>query len=251
MDFILGLPRTKHGHDSIFVVVDRFSKMAHFIPCHRTDDASHIANLFFRDIVRLHGVPKTIISDRDIKFMSYLWKTLMAKLGVKLLFSSSSHPQTDGQTEVVNRSLATLLRVLVKKNIKSWEECIPHAEFAYNRAKHSTTMKSPFMIVYGFEPLTALDLLPLPLHERVNMDVDKCAETMKKLHEETRATIEAQVQRQASRMNKNKKPRIFQEGNLVWLHLRKDRFPQERNSKLKPRGDGPFKVLKKINDNAY
>jgi len=183
--------------------------------------------------------------------MSYLWKTLMAKLGVKLLFSTASHPQSDGQTEVVNRSLSTLLRILVKKNLKSWEDCIPHAEFAYNRAKHSTTSKSPFMIVYRFEPLTALDLLPLPLHERVNMDIDKRAESMKKLHEDTRATIEAQVQRQASRLNKNKKPMIFKEGDLVWIHLRKDRFPEERNSKLKPRGDGPFKVLKRINDNAY
>ncbi|KAK1602092.1 hypothetical protein QYE76_017135 [Lolium multiflorum] len=210
MDFVLGLPRTKYGHDSIFVVVDRFSKMAHFIPCSRTDDASHIASLFFREIVRLHGVPRSIVSDRDVKFMSYLWKTLMAKFNVKLLFSSSSHPQTDGQTEVVNRSLSTLLRVLVKKNLKAWEDCIPHAEFAYNRAKHSTTMRSPFMVVYGFEPPTAIDLLPLPLHEQVNMDIDKRAQYMKKLHEDTRATIEQQ-----------------------------------------PRGDGPFKVLKRINDNAY
>ena len=175
----------------------------------------------------------------------------MAKFGVKLLFSSSSHPLTDGQTKVVDRSLSTLLRLLIKKNLKNWEEVIPYAEFAYNRAKHSTTQKSPFMVVYGFEPSTALDLLPLPLHERVNMDVSKRAEYMKNLHEETRVTIERQVQRQAEAANKHKKPMVFQEGDLVWLHLRKDRFPQERNSKLKPRGDGPFKVLKKINDNAY
>ena len=175
----------------------------------------------------------------------------MAKFGVKLLFSSSSHPQTDGQTEVVNRSLSTLLRLLIKKNFKNWGEVIPHAEFAYNRAKHSMTQKSPFMVVYGFEPSTALDLLPLPLHERVNMDFTKRAEYMKRLHEDTRATIELQVQRQAQAANKHKKPMVFQEGDLVWLHLRKDRFPQERNSKLKPRGDGPFKVLKRINDNAY
>ena len=175
----------------------------------------------------------------------------MAKLGVKLLFSTASHPQSDGQTEVVNKSLSTLLRVLVKKNIKSWEDVLPHAEFAYNRAKHSTTSKNPFMIVYGFEPLTALDFLPLPLHERVNMDVEKHAENMKKIHEDTRATIEAQVQRQASILNKNKKPMVFKEGDLVRIHLRKERFPEERSSKLKPRGDGPFKVLKRINDNAY
>ena len=251
MDFVLGLPRTKHGHDSIFVVVDRFSKMAHFIPCNRTDDASHIANLFFREIVRLHGLPHSIVSDRDVKFTSYLWKTLMAKLGIQLKFSSASHPQTDGQTEVVNRSLSTLLRLLIKKNLKDWEDCIPHAEFAYNRAKHSTTGKSPFMVVYGFEPSTTLDLLPLPLHERVNMDIEKRAELMKTLHQQTRATIEQQVQRQADIMNKNKKARVFEEGDLVWIHLNKERFPQERRSKLKPRGDGPFKVLKRINDNAY
>ena len=106
----------------------------------------------------------------------------------------SYHPQTDGQTEVTNRTLSALLRVLIKKNIKEWEECLPIAEFAYNRARHSTTGKSPFEVVYGFNPLSPLDILPLPLQERANMDASARATYLKKMHEETRHTIERQVQ---------------------------------------------------------
>ena len=251
MDFVLGLPRTKRGRDSIFVVVDRFSKMAHFIPCHKSDDASHIAFLFFREIVRLHGMPKTIVSDRDTKFLSYFWKTLWAKLGTRLLFSTTCHPQTDGQTEVVNRTLSMLLRSLIKKNLKEWEECLPHVEFAYNRAVHSTTNMCPFEVVYGFKPLAPIDLLPLPLQERTNMEASKRASYVKKIHEKTKEAIEKRSKYYAAWANKHRKKVTFEPGDLVWVHLRKDRFPEKRKSKLMPRGDGPFKVLSKINDNAY
>ena len=100
--------------------------------------------------------------DRDVKFLSYFWKILWGKLGTKLLFSTTWHPRTDGQTEVVNRTLSQLLRVVIQKNLKSWEECSPFVEFAYNSTVHLTTGFSPSEIAYGFNPLTPMDLIPLP-----------------------------------------------------------------------------------------
>jgi hypothetical protein len=182
MDFVLGLPRSKRGRDSIFVVVDRFSKMAYFIPCHKTDDATNIADLFFREIVRLHGVPVSIVSDRDVKFLSYFWNVLWGKLGTKLLFSTTCHPQTDGQTRVVNRTLTQLLRAVIQKNLKNWEDCLSFIEFAYNRSVHSTTKFSPFEIVYGFNPLTPMNLIPLPIDERVSLDGNRKTQVVQTLH---------------------------------------------------------------------
>ncbi|KAK1683361.1 hypothetical protein QYE76_044209 [Lolium multiflorum] len=148
---------------------------------------------------------------------------------------------------VVNRTLSQLLRSMIKKNLKEWEECLPHVEFAYNRAVHSTTELCPFEVVYGFKPITPLDLLPLPIHERVNMEASKRADFVKKIHVKTKELIEKKGKSNAARMNKKRKEMLFKPGDLVWVHFRKDRFPKL----LKPRGDGPYKVLAKINDNAY
>jgi len=252
MDFVLGLPRTKNGKDSIFVVVDRFSKMAHFIACKKVDDASHVADLFFKEIVRIHGVPRSIVSDRDTKFLSHFWRTLWGKIGTKLLFSTTCHPQTDGQTEVVNRTLSTLLRSVLTRNLRMWEECLPHVEFAYNRVVHSTTKMSPFEVVYGFNPLTPLDLLPMPNNSLLKHKNGKDkAEFVKKMHEQVKLQIEKKNEGYAKHANKGRKKVIFEPGDWVWVHMRKERFPNQRKSKLQPRGDGPFQVLERINDNAY
>nr|GEW71380.1 transposon Ty3-I Gag-Pol polyprotein [Tanacetum cinerariifolium] len=213
INFVLGLPLTQRKKDSIMVVVDRFSKMAHFIPCSKTFDASQVARLYFAKIVRLHGVPRSITSDRGVQFVSHFWHTLWKRLGAKLNFSSSHHSQTDGQTEVTNRSLGSLLRCLVDDKPKQWYVALPQAKFAYNRSNHSSTGRSPFFIGYGRNPFTPLDLVPMVGDGLVSAKGD--------------------------------------ERDLVWVHLRRARFPQGRFCKLHPHADGPFHILKKINDNAY
>ena len=148
LDFIIGLPKTQRSKDSIMVVVDRFSKMAHFSPCHTTYDASRVAELYFKEIMRLHGVPKSMVSDRDTKFLRYFWHSLWRRMGTYPKFSTTCHPQIDGQTKATNRSLSTLLRVLVKKNAKGWDDLLAYAEFSYNRTPSKATKMSPVKIVY-------------------------------------------------------------------------------------------------------
>jgi IS30 family transposase len=139
MDFFLGLPRTQKGSDSIFVVVDRFSKMAHFILFQMTNDSTHIGNFFSREVVRLHGLLRSIVLDRDTKFVGHFWRTLWKRLGMKFSFSSSYHPQTDGQTELVNKSLKNLLRSLVIEQGRQWDQILAQEEFAFNNSLNRLT----------------------------------------------------------------------------------------------------------------
>jgi hypothetical protein len=172
-------------------------------------------------------------------------------LGTKLLFSTTCHPQTNGQTEVVNRTLSTMLRAILKTNIKLWEECLPHIEFAYNKSVHSTTKVSPFQVVYVFNLRAPIDLLPLPPSETTCFDASQRSEFILKMHETTKLNIEKMIEKYRIAASKGHKEVKLEPGDLVWLHLRKERFPELRKSKLMSRAAVLFKILAKINDNAY
>jgi hypothetical protein len=136
-----------------------------------------------------------------------------------------------------------MLQDVLKKNLKLWEECLPHIEFAYNRSLHSTTKMSPFQILYGLVPCAPIDLLPLPSSVQNNFDATQYAELILKLHATTKDNIERMNVKYKVVGDRGRKDVVFEVGNLVWLHLRKDRFPDLRKSKLMPCADGPFKVI--------
>ncbi|CAA6654819.1 unnamed protein product [Spirodela intermedia] len=235
MDFVLGLPCTTRRHDSIMVVVDRFSKMAHFVPCSKTSDTSKVTSLYFREIVRLHRLPKSIVSDRDVRFTSYFWRTLWSLLGTELKFSTTYHPQTDGQIEVLDHLGSDH----------------PHAKFAYNSSTNHTTDMSPFEIAHGLAPRKPLDLVPLDPHVRVSEDGVTFAQHVSQLHQDIHNRIQSHnaLYKQAADMHR--RPRIFQVGDQVMVRMRPERYAPGSTTKLHVRSVGPFRVLSWIGENAY
>ena len=149
MDFVVGLPRTRKGHDAIWVIVDRLTKSAHFLPIRRTDSLDQLAELYCREITRLHGIPLSIISDRDPRFTSRFWRSLQQAMGTELRFSTAFHPQTDGQSERTIQTLEDLLRSCVMDFGGSWEDHLHLVEFAYNNSYHSAIQMAPFEALYG------------------------------------------------------------------------------------------------------
>ena len=156
MDFITGLPRTKSGYDSIWVIVDRLTKVSHFIPVKTTYTSAKLADIYMKRIVCLHGVPKKIVSDRGTQFTSHFWNQLHESLGTRLEFSTAFHPQTDGQTERVNLILEDMLRACALDYKSSWDDNLPYAEFSYNNSYQASIEMSPFEALYGRKCTTPL-----------------------------------------------------------------------------------------------
>jgi IS30 family transposase len=144
MDFIVGLPRTRAGYDSIWVVVDRLTKSVHFIPVKTSYNSAVLAELYMSRIVCLHGVPKKIVSDRGTQFTCHFWQQLHEALGTHLNFSSAYHPQTDGQTERTNQILEDMLRACALQDQSGWDKRLPYAEFSYNNSYQASLKMSPF-----------------------------------------------------------------------------------------------------------
>ena len=162
MDYMSGLPSTKHGNDYVFVVVDRFSKMAIIEAYKKNITAKATTKLFFERVWVHFGIPQSIISDRDNGFLSTFWSILWLMLDIKLTKSTAFHPQTDGQTVVVNRMIVHILRMYNSKHARTWDESLPYVQHSYNRALHSSTGHSPFQVGLGFQPLCPIDVaMPL------------------------------------------------------------------------------------------
>ncbi|WVZ52529.1 hypothetical protein U9M48_003577 [Paspalum notatum var. saurae] len=237
MDFIVGLPRTQSGFDSIWVVVDRLTKVAHFIPIKTTYSGAKLAELYMSRIVCLHGVPKKIVSDRGTQFTSHFWKRLHESMGTKLNFSSAYHPQTDGQTERTNQILEDMLRACAIQYGTSWDKSLPYAEFSYNNSYQASIKMSPFQALYGRRCRT-------PLHW------DQPGE--KQLFG---PGIIEDAERQARRVMRDNRRRDleFAVGDYVYLKVSPIRGLRrfKVKGKLAPRYIGPFKIIDRKEEVAY
>jgi hypothetical protein len=156
MDFVVGLPRTPKGNDSVWVIVDRLTKVAHFVPVKTRCATEKLVDLFVEHILRLHGAPRSIVSNRGPQFVAQFWRSFHQLLGTSLSYSTTFHPQKDRQTERVNQVLEDMLRACALTYGIDWESSLPFAEFSYNNSFQASLQMSPFEDLYGRKCRTPL-----------------------------------------------------------------------------------------------
>ncbi|MCO5594513.1 hypothetical protein L7F22_048545 [Adiantum nelumboides] len=164
MDFVTCLPKKTGNYDSIFVIVDKLTRVAHLIPVKQSATTADIAQVFVKEIVRLHGIPARIISDRDAKFTSKFWQAMFQSLGTQLNLSTAYHPETDGQTKRVNQVIEDMLRAYCNQQPQKWIRFLHLVEFAYNSSHHQSLDMSPFKALYSQECIVPLQLADPTLH---------------------------------------------------------------------------------------
>ena len=249
MDFVVGLPRTERGFVGVMVVVDRLSKMVRFIPYAKANkegvpQAAETARLFMDTVFRSHGMPRVITTDRDPQFTSAFWRSLWGLLDTKLAMSTAFHPETDGQSERVIRTLKQMLRAFVNDAQDNWDELLAPLEFAHNCSWHDSTHEVPFVTVYGRMPPT-----PAILWSKRKLQGDQpmavaLAERMRQALVRAKEQLATAQARQAREKNKHRSAHEFKVGDRVLLtteHLRK--YPGAGpKKKLSPVAVGPYTV---------
>jgi hypothetical protein len=250
MDFIVGLPLTACKFDSIWVIVDRLSKSAHFIPVHTHYDARKYAEIYIARVLCLHGVPMTIIFDRGSQFVTRFWEQLHASLGTHLIHSSAYHLQTDGQTERVNQILEYMLIAYVLEHQESWDQNLPWAEFSYNNSYQGSLKMAPFEVLYGHRCRTPLNWIEPG--EKVIFGPDLVEEAEETIHR-IQDNLKAVKSRQETYANKRHRPLEFEVGNHVYLRVSPMKGVKRFGVKVKltSRYIGPFPILEKCGTVAY
>ena len=241
MDFAVGLPECE-GFDAVWVVVDRLSKMRHFISCPTTIDAVVLAKLFLREIVRLHGLPRTIVSDQGPQFASTFWGQVCSRLGIDRRMSTAFQPQTDGQTEQMNAGMEQYLCVFVNHQQDDWVQWLPLAEFAANNGVSESTKCTPLLAVQGADPPMSFAGEPTQERDQRRLEADQVQTSMQQIHDHLRVEMRRSQTIQEEGANQRGIPaRKIQVGSKVWLDACNIRTTRPTR-KLDWKRLGPFRV---------
>jgi hypothetical protein len=253
MDLITQLPRSSDGNDAIVVFVDKLTKMVHYAATTTTVTAPQLASLFLDRVFRLHGLPDSILSDRDPRFTAHFWKSFWKQLGTTLTMSTAYHPQTDGQTERANRTLEEMLRAYVNHHQSDWDKHLSVLEFAANNALQASTGYTPFYLNYGQEVAQPLDHALQQLRPTNNPDADQRIRRLKEDLQRARSNIESAQKRQAKYVDKGRRDVQLSVGDQVLLSTRHLQLKGDdrRSPKFAQKYIGPFAIRRVINANAY